>query len=96
MEIPPPDPISEVSVPGRRELIQQLASYLDVERISSPRWACLWLADIEKLHEIVRLISTEDQTARVVKMAIQQSPIQTILKHCAFFYAIKKCQYADI
>jgi hypothetical protein len=66
MQIPPPDQIAQVSVSGRRDLIQQLASYLDFECISSPVWVYLWLADIEKLHEIVHLISKEDQTARLV------------------------------
>lgn len=47
------NPIPELDDPTRESCIQQLSELLELEHIDSATWGSLWLADLEKLQELV-------------------------------------------
>lgn len=87
LDLPPVDALPELSVPGKRELMKQLQSHLDVDFVSSPLWAAFWLADIDIVRKIVDDLAAKGPSAVYVQYAIDQCQIEDTLKQCTCFSA---------
>ncbi|KAJ5509673.1 hypothetical protein N7527_011816 [Penicillium freii] len=79
-DLPPLDALPELSVPGKRELMAQLQSRLDVGFVRSPLWAAFWLADIGVVRKVVGDLATGGLSAVYVQCAIDQCQIDVVLK----------------
>lgn len=70
----------ELDNPERHNLIAQLSETLNLPMVDSGTWACLWFADMQKLHDMVD--SAKGPGADGVRAMLTSSGNAAALKAC--------------
>ena len=88
------NPYEEVGDERRADLILELAKVVgEDELVDAGFWACVWLSDMDRLQELVRLFSDSDSLIR--KITVRDKDWARVLRTCKFDTLLLKFYCSD-